>query len=629
MLFTLGLVALLGSASGQVTRPVTVTNAAGSNTTRTVDARGSLTGPISGVRAAQYYDPPHQTQLKWLFEGAKGQQQDDNLLLVTEGKVQTWNEDGSAELVIETPECLYDAARQSVRSPGKLKARIGGNRFSIDGEGFYWQQTNTAVVVSNHVHSTVQLEPSGGTNGATAVEKGPIEIFSDRFSYATNSGVAVYEGNARVQGTNLTMHSRTLEVVLPAEIREVRQITARRDVTVDSEDVHCAGQELVYTPKTGVLHVTGSPTWSAQGRRGGAEDLVVDRQSETVLASGQAWLGLPGQGFGETGFVPGKRETTPPGNRPPAIEAATNQLVEIRSTQYELRTNTALFLGGVTVEQTRGDKLLAAMSCRRLLAEFSNAGITNKTSTLEKLLAEDEVIIRQGEDQQLTADQAIYFDATKALLLTGNPAWKEGLREGGGNQITVNGDRGEMTVSGDAVLRSPGTDFGNLTGPGTREGAPISRDAGSNQVAILHSDEQVFRQDNSALVTGHVLLEHPRMHLTCEQMVVPAVTNGQVLRKVVAEGAIVLDASDERAQQIHGTGTGIDYEFGGTGIARTESVTLRGSPARLTTTNSTVENSLIILDRARNRVFVPGRYVLRGTPATDATTNAIPFKRKR
>jgi len=42
-----------------------------------------------------------------------------------------------------------------------------------------------------------------------------VEIFSDQFEYATNSGVAFYRGNVRLTGTNLALVGGMLTVVLP------------------------------------------------------------------------------------------------------------------------------------------------------------------------------------------------------------------------------------------------------------------------------------------------------------------------------------------------------------------------------------------------------------------------------
>jgi lipopolysaccharide export system protein LptA len=562
--------------------------------------------------------------LKWLFEGAQGLQQGENSLLVTDGKLQTWNEDGTLAFTLETPECLYDRTKQAISSPGRMQARIGENRFAIEGEGFYWQQTNANVVISNHVHSTVQLEAGKGKDRTITAEEGKMEIYSDHFTYATNSGLAVYDGNARVEGSKLNMLSGTLEVLLPGDTHEVHQITARKDVQVDYDSVQCSGQELVYTPGTGLLHVTGQPTWSAQGRKGGADDLLVERQAETLKATGQAWLRLPAQGFGEAGFVPGKRDTGPADTKPSDTEV-TNQFVDIHSAEYELQTNMAVFTHSVSVEQTKDGKMQSAMTCERLEAQFSNAGITNKTSALEELFAFGDVVIRQGAEQELRAGRALYSAATKMLLLTDNPSWKDGPRNGGGNQIMLDGSRGEMTITGDTELRSPSAEFGSVTGATVPDARLVQSDAPTSQVAVLHSDKQVFRRD-SGLVSGHVRLEHPRMTLTCERMTLPPAGAAEATRKVVAEGAIQFDASDERDQKIHGEGTSVDYDFGGSGVGRTEVVTLHGQPARMTSGSSLVENSLVILDRAHNKVFVPGRYVLRGSPGS-AGTNTIPSLR--
>ena len=618
-ILTVCLAAMLWYMSGQVAQPASSPGTPGTNA-----ARGQLAGPVSAVKAAQYFEPPRQTQMKWLFEGAQGLQQGENSLLVTDGKLQTWNEDGTLAFTLEAPQCLYDRAKQAISSPGKLQARIGENRFAIEGEGFYWQQTNANVVISNHVHSTVQMEAGKGNARTIAAEEGKMEIYSDHFSYATNSGLAVYDGNARVEGTKLKMRSESLEVLLPGESHEVRQIRARKDVQVDYDSVECAGQELVYAPGTGLLHVTGHPSWSAQGRKGGADDLVVDRQAETLKAAGQAWLRLPAQGFGEAGFVPGKRDAGATEAKSGDTEA-TNQFVDIHAAQYELQTNMALFTQAVNVEQTKAGLLQSAMSCERLEAQFSNSGITNKASALEELFAFGDVVIRQGADQELRAGRALFSAATKLLLLADNPTWKDGPRDGGGNQIMLDGSRGTMTITGDAELRSPSAEFGSVTGAPPPDSSSVRIGALTNQVAVLRSDEQIFRRD-SGLVYGHVRLEHPRMTLACEKMTLPPAGADEATRKVVAEGAIQFDASDERNQKIHGEGDSVDYDFGGSGVGRTEVVTLHGHPAKMTSGSSVVENSLVMLDRAHNKVFVPGRYVLRGSPST-ASTNGIPSLR--
>ena len=72
-----------------------------------------------------YYGPPYQKQLKSLLTGTKAQQQPGGLYLITDGKFETFLENGQREMLVEAPQCLYDErGDHSIRSTGPL--RVGG-----------------------------------------------------------------------------------------------------------------------------------------------------------------------------------------------------------------------------------------------------------------------------------------------------------------------------------------------------------------------------------------------------------------------------------------------------------------------------------------------------------------------
>src|SRR5438093_5696196 len=115
----------------------------------------------NAVKFPEYYEPPYQTQLKSLLEGAKVQPQPDGLYLVTEAKLQTWSTNGERQMVVEAPECVHDSVRRSINSPGKLRAQTADGKFSIEGEGFLWRQTNWNLFISNRVHTIVHSDLLG------------------------------------------------------------------------------------------------------------------------------------------------------------------------------------------------------------------------------------------------------------------------------------------------------------------------------------------------------------------------------------------------------------------------------------------------------------------------------------
>src|SRR5664280_360038 len=142
-----------------------------------------------GFKSAEYHPAPNETQMKSLLEGAGAQPQPDGRLLVTKAKYQTFATNNEVELDVEAPQCFYDQAGKTISSSGPLSMHIANGRFSIEGEGFLYQQTNLTLLVSNRVHTILRpglFEPQTATTRAnTPAEAAPgIDIFSDQFDYS-------------------------------------------------------------------------------------------------------------------------------------------------------------------------------------------------------------------------------------------------------------------------------------------------------------------------------------------------------------------------------------------------------------------------------------------------------------
>jgi lipopolysaccharide export system protein LptA len=87
------------------------------------------------------------------------------------------------------------------------------------------------------------------------------------------------------------------------------------------------------------------------------------------------------------------------------------------------------------------------------------------------MVAERQVLVAQ-EDKQFTAEKAEYTGANNLLELTGNPAWRLGVREGKGDWMRVNLAREEMLVRGNALMKLPAAELGQsaFTALGPRKG---------------------------------------------------------------------------------------------------------------------------------------------------------------
>src|SRR6266446_5683607 len=76
-----------------------------------------------------YYGPPHEKQLKSLLTGAKAQPQPGGIYLITDAKFETFLEDGRREMLVEAPQCLYDArGDESVHSEGPLSVKTADGK---------------------------------------------------------------------------------------------------------------------------------------------------------------------------------------------------------------------------------------------------------------------------------------------------------------------------------------------------------------------------------------------------------------------------------------------------------------------------------------------------------------------
>jgi len=117
----------------------------------------------SDFSVPENYGPPHETQLKSLLQGAEAEpfEGDLTLILIRQLLLQTFAEDGTTQLVVRAPVCVFDRRRREVRSAGRFEARSGDGNFLQEGEGFLFQMTNLNLTISNRVRTTIR---SSSTN---------------------------------------------------------------------------------------------------------------------------------------------------------------------------------------------------------------------------------------------------------------------------------------------------------------------------------------------------------------------------------------------------------------------------------------------------------------------------------
>ena len=585
-----------------------------------------------------YYPPPHEKQLKSLLTGSKAQAQPGGRYLITDGKFETFFEDGRREMLVEAPECFYEAeGDHSLHSPGALRLEASEGKFWLTGEGFHWQETNSTLFISNRVHTMVhpdllqsrsQPPPQPPPKKDAGTNQG-IEITSDRFDYFGGTGLGNYRQNVHVTGTELDLSAADLEFLLPMKEKQLQRLTAQGEVHVTSGEIQAAGQQAIYTPDTGLVHVLGQPTWQAALRQGSGDELFMDRSNRIFRAVGHALLTMPRESLGASGLIPvGTNASTAP---------LTNQIVEIRSDTYELRTNAAAFREQVRVTERAGEQVLGTLSCGQMTAAFA------ASNQLARLEAWPNVSIQQ-ETRKFTAERAVYTGTNTLLELTGRPAWQDGDRQGRGDILLMDTAQNQLTARSNAWLRLPANELAQskdpeavavLPGSGpakptTGEAAagpgptPVSKPkppAGTNQFAEIVCQEYTLRPE-SGWFEGGVQVTHPQMQLSCQtaQLDFPHADNKT--QRLIAREAVEFDLLDERGQKIHGTGQKAVYTYSVNAGLTNDSVELTGNPM-LTMTNGTFKNQVIILDRARGKLIAPGQYLIRGV-AEAGTSNLNP-----
>jgi lipopolysaccharide export system protein LptA len=607
-------------------------------------ARAQRIGPEKNLKFSDFYDPPHETQMKTLLEcGTALPQAGGRTFLVTNAKLQTFRDTGEGEIVVEAPTCRYDTDKRSVSSPGMLRLRTADGSFELEGQGFLFRQSDSTLFVSNQVHTLVHLDlaqsKAADTNATATVRAVPrIDIFSDQFDYAEGTGKGIYRGNVRVVGTNLALSGDCLTVLVPRSDRRLQSLTAETNVIADFGNIRATGQQATYSLNTERVRFTGAPSWRVAPREGGGDELILDRTNGLFLVNGHAWLKMPGGGIDSLSAL---SQGAAPKTRLPT---ATNQFIEVQADAYRIQTNLVVFHDEVRIRETSDHRLLGQLGCRVLtLTIFGTNELqsmvaedkvvveqeTNRlscalltlnfspTNQLHQMIAENDVVIEQITNR-FTAGKAVYTATNGLLELMQNPAWHAGLREGKGDLILVDVAKSEMTVQTNAYMRGPASEFGRPDTLGAGATPPTSAKTAVPGFAEIFAREYSL-SPQGAVFSGGVRLDHPQMRWTCDRVTALTPPGQRRLSRLVAEQDVAFDLTDDKGQNVRGTGQKAVYSYGVTGSTTNELMELIGNPATLTTTNFTGLNEVFIMDLANHHLAAPGKskYIVRNLPSID------------
>lgn len=121
-----------------------------------VRAQQNVAAHANNFSSVEYFEPPHQQQMKSRLSGAEARPQAGGLLVIRELKLEIFSTNGAPEMVIKAPHCVYNTQSGEANSPGHLWLETGDGDSHVEGDGFLWRQSNSFLTISNNVHTVIE-----------------------------------------------------------------------------------------------------------------------------------------------------------------------------------------------------------------------------------------------------------------------------------------------------------------------------------------------------------------------------------------------------------------------------------------------------------------------------------------
>ena len=387
--------------------------------------------------------------------GAEALPLTNGLVLVRKGvKIQSLLDDGTTNLVATAPDCIVDYKRSAAYSASRLEVQTANGQLRVEGQGFFYLQTNANLTISNEVQTTVDRNLIRSTNNAPGLPfiantNGPpgrhqqLKIFSDHFLLESASNLVIYSGHVRVDDPQMDLICEAL--------------TIRRAPNGSLENV-LAEQNVFLTNKLDRSWASGERAhWQdVDGQRQSkAGTFIFDRRANTLMAEHQPSIRLPHSTLNQPDWLLNAQAPALPRSGP------TNGYVEITAEQMTIQ------LPG-----------------------------TNQPS--RRLTADNQVLIVSPADHSSArSDQAVYDEGAATLQLAGHAVWESDQRLVKGERLVMDRTNQVFSVQGNAYLKMPLSSIGRspvsagLTKPTTMEMVEVFSDHFVYEPSALRFYEQV------------------------------------------------------------------------------------------------------------------------------------------
>jgi lipopolysaccharide transport protein LptA len=280
---------------------------------------------------------------------------------------------------------------------------------------------------------------------------------------------------------------------------------------------------------------------------------------------------------------------------------STNRFIEVTAQHHELRTNLAVFRGGVRVADLEEDEVLGTLQCGVLTVSIS------ASNEVQQIIAQDDVAIEQNETR-FAAARAVVSGTNGLIEFTGNPSWQLGERQGGGDVMFVDRSQNSMRVMGRAWMKLPREEIDTevLAEREVETDPPEPEE----QFVTISSDEYEFKQGAGAF-RGDVRIQTAQTTMSCALLTIHSAPEGGQVEKIIAEGGVVMDSVEEDGDTTRATGSRAIY------LMSDNVVELTGNP-RVERGQGSLTGDIIIWDRANDILAVKNQTIY-FQPAPGAT----------
>ncbi len=438
-------------------------------------------GEVSNFSTSEYYEPPHERQMKFRLTGANARRLAGGNVLLSQMQLELFRETGQRDTIIEAPECTYDTLQRVASSPGQLHVQSGDGRLSVDGEGFLWQQDESLLTVSNDVRALVRR---ADTNALAAARRAPLQITSQSLDFDATNRHAIFRD--KVVGTDPEMDFAcgTLTVSGSPGGGSYDMISAEKDATITSKvDGRSArADRAVYTRADERIELSGHTSWKQGRQEGRADHAIILRAEQSLTADGNVALKLPRESLGVSGIFVSDTNA-------PAAGGDTSALVDLFADHLQSKPEFTVAEGAVrVVDETN------RLTCGKLTVRSATGAPTNTT-----VVAEQDVVVERGSGR-LASDAAVFTTADATAVFTGNPRWSEDQIDGRAERVIVRTNRRETRAEGgvDVKVQFSGQGASLLPSFAGAKGA-----ADTNQTAEIFARE-FTAQGREAIFAGDV-----------------------------------------------------------------------------------------------------------------------------